>query len=85
MPEPGDAVTWREAAAILDVGIRTVGVLVAQGGALGVNRARVRQLVRRRPGAFRADTSPAHAFRRQQLLTVANAPRARFGTDDIGA
>jgi excisionase family DNA binding protein len=44
---------------------------------LGVNRARVRQLVA--AGLLPFEQSPhGYAFRREQLLTVANARRARF-------
>jgi hypothetical protein len=31
MPEPGDAITWREAGAILGVGLRRVAQLIANG------------------------------------------------------
>jgi hypothetical protein len=31
MPEPGDEVTWQEAADILGVGVRRVGQLIATG------------------------------------------------------
>jgi excisionase family DNA binding protein len=121
MPTPGDEVTWREAAAILGVGVRRLGVLVASGELsrgprwqhrqlsrlevealalrrwnprkaspdaywlgtkeaaqlLGVNRARVRQLVAAGLLPF-AETPHGYAFRREQLLTVANARQARF-------
>jgi excisionase family DNA binding protein len=44
---------------------------------LGVNRARVRQLVA--AGLLPFEPTPhGYAFRRKQLLTVANARRARF-------
>jgi excisionase family DNA binding protein len=121
MPEPGDAIAWREAGAILGVGMRQVGKLVAKGQLsrgprwqhrqlsrvevealalrrwnprtagpnsywlgtreaaelLGVYRARVRQLVA--AGLLPFEQTPrGYAFRREQLLTVANARRARF-------
>jgi hypothetical protein len=128
MHTPGDAITWREAASILGVGMRRVGALVANGelsrgprwahrqlsraevealalrrwkprtvarGAYwlgtkdaaqvpGVNRARVRQLVA--AGLLPYETTRhGYAFRRDQLLTVANARRARFHAYDTGA
>jgi excisionase family DNA binding protein len=50
---------------------------------LGVNRARVRQLVA--AGMLPFEQTPhGYAFRREQLLTVANARRARFHTYAIG-
>jgi excisionase family DNA binding protein len=51
---------------------------------LGVNRARVRQRVA--AGLLPFERTPhGYAFRREQLLTVANARRARFRAYDIGA
>jgi excisionase family DNA binding protein len=51
---------------------------------LGVNRARVRQLVA--AGLLPFELTPdGYAFRREQLLTVANARRARFHAYDLGA
>ena len=46
MAEPGDEVTWREAAAILGVGTRTVGKLVAKGELSRGPRWQHRQLSR---------------------------------------
>jgi hypothetical protein len=46
MPTPGDEVTWREAAAILGGGLRTVGKLVANGGLTRGARWQHRQLSR---------------------------------------
>jgi excisionase family DNA binding protein len=51
---------------------------------LGVNRARVRQLVAAGLSPFE-QTAHGYAFRRKQLLTVANARRARFHAYDVGA
>jgi excisionase family DNA binding protein len=51
---------------------------------LAVNRARVRQLVV--AGLLPFERTPhGYAFRREQLLTVADARRARFHAYDIGA
>jgi hypothetical protein len=56
MPEPGDAITWREACSLLGVGMRRVGQLIA-GGELTrgprwqhrqLSRAEVEQLALRR-------------------------------------
>ena len=50
---------------------------------LGVNRARVRQLVA--AGLLPFEQTPhGYAFRREQLLTVANARRARFHAYNLG-
>jgi hypothetical protein len=50
---------------------------------LGVNRARVRQLA---AGLLPFEETPhGYALRREQLLTVANARRARFHVYDNGA
>jgi hypothetical protein len=46
MPQPGDANTWREAAAILGVGMRRVGALIANGELAKGKRWQHRQLSR---------------------------------------
>jgi hypothetical protein len=71
----------------MEPAIGCTGLLLAgyEGSAqlLGVNRARVRQLVA--AGLLPSEATPhGYAFRRQQLLTVANARRARFHSYDIG-
>jgi hypothetical protein len=53
MPAPGDAITWQEAAAILGVGIRKIGVLVAQGELSRGPRWAHRQLSRARWSRWR--------------------------------
>jgi excisionase family DNA binding protein len=121
MPAPGDAITWREACAVLGCSMRTLARLIDAGELsrgprwqhrqlsradvealalrrwdpyaskpgtywvgtkdaaviLGVHGSRVRQLAQagRLPFAWTADGH--RAFRREQLLTVANARRAR--------
>jgi hypothetical protein len=57
---PGDEVTWQEAAAILGVGIRRVGVLVAQGELAGAALATPATLPLRGRGAGAAPLEPPH-------------------------
>ena len=46
MPDPGDAITWREAAGILGVGMRRVAQLIARGELKAGPRWAHRQLSR---------------------------------------
>jgi hypothetical protein len=69
MPEPGDAVMWKEAATILGVGMRTVGQLVAKGELSRGPRWAHRQLSRAEVEAL--------ALRRL-------GPRAKLGRNPTG-
>ncbi|MBA2559889.1 MAG: hypothetical protein H0V07_08375 [Propionibacteriales bacterium] len=46
MPEPGDAITWREAARVLGVGMRRVGQVITKGELTRGPRWQQRQLSR---------------------------------------
>jgi hypothetical protein len=67
MAEPGDEITWREACAILGVGMRRVGQLIARGELSRGRRWQHRQLPRAEVEALAvAALEPSH--RRTGLL-----------------